>query len=470
MQNVPKIVRERLRASNVNAPSTVHPDPDILTAFAERSLPNSEREVVLKHLASCVDCRDIVALSLPAAETMETPVRTAPRQWLTWPGLRWGLVSAGVIAIASLGIVQYEHSAQSRSLAGKTPAPVEVAVNQPAQQSPEKSVPAAPAAQSDNIQPSQNTVSATAPATLDNQNEKKSEAHAGSSRRPLSEPQAAYLAPSPTPAEQLPHGPKVANQWQQNIAQNQAPASFLPPATKTQAGDQAAQAPPPSSEMVEVESAAVQSEAQNKNSEASQIQDLPAVRQPATQEYALARVGKAKAALGGTVNDGPPSSTAAPAASGMVVAARTTSASVPTWSVSSSGALQRSYDQGATWQVVDVNTTRAVFDAVSVQSTTKSSRADSKDAQALKRDSASPTFRAVAVNGADVWAGGSHAALYHSRDAGDHWTRVVPASAGAVLTGDIVSLEFADTQHGKVFTSTAENWITSDGGQTWQKQ
>ncbi len=63
MQNVPKIVRERLRAVT---PAVNHPDADALTAFAEHSLPELERDVVLEHLARCGDCRDIVALALPA--------------------------------------------------------------------------------------------------------------------------------------------------------------------------------------------------------------------------------------------------------------------------------------------------------------------------------------------------------------------------------------------------------------------
>ncbi len=46
----------------------------------------------------------------------------------------------------------------------------------------------------------------------------------------------------------------------------------------------------------------------------------------------------------------------------------------------------------------------------------------------------------------------------------------MPASAGTVLTGDVVSLEFPDMQRGKVSTSTAEIWTTTDDGQTWQKQ
>jgi len=147
-----------------------------------------------------------------------------------------------------------------------------------------------------------------------------------------------------------------------------------------------------------------------------------------------------------------------------------TSVSVPTWSISSSGGLQRSYDRGASWQVVDVNATPASFDALSVSKRATASPAKAKDLQSLKRDSASPIFRAVAANAADVWAGGSGGILFHSTDAGNHWTRVQPASAGGALTGDIVSVEFVDIQHGRVATSTAETWITSDAGQSWQRQ
>src|ERR1700758_5331321 len=51
MQNVPNIVRDRLKA----ATAVSHPDADTLTAFSERLLPGAERAVVLEHLARCGD-------------------------------------------------------------------------------------------------------------------------------------------------------------------------------------------------------------------------------------------------------------------------------------------------------------------------------------------------------------------------------------------------------------------------------
>ena len=57
MQDVPKIVVKRLQSPAVEP----HPDADLLTAFAEKSLSGRERESVLQHLARCGDCREIVA-------------------------------------------------------------------------------------------------------------------------------------------------------------------------------------------------------------------------------------------------------------------------------------------------------------------------------------------------------------------------------------------------------------------------
>jgi photosystem II stability/assembly factor-like uncharacterized protein len=85
---------------------------------------------------------------------------------------------------------------------------------------------------------------------------------------------------------------------------------------------------------------------------------------------------------------------------------------------------------------------------------------------------AHPIFRAVSVssNAAEVWAGGSGGALYHTIDGGDRWARVVPSQAGVLLAGDIIAIQFSDPRNGIVTTSTAEVWTTVDTGQTWHKQ
>jgi photosystem II stability/assembly factor-like uncharacterized protein len=146
----------------------------------------------------------------------------------------------------------------------------------------------------------------------------------------------------------------------------------------------------------------------------------------------------------------------------------------PRWTITAAGGLQRSFDQGNTWQDVDVNAVSAIGSYSTALEVMAPSTAVKKDKDAdrktLKRGTSPLTFLAVAAAGAEVWAGGTGGTLYHSVDSGARWTRVVPASAGTVLLSDIVGLDFPDAQHGKITTSTTEVWSTTDGGQTWQKQ
>jgi hypothetical protein len=76
-------------------------------------------------------------------------------------------------------------------------------------------------------------------------------------------------------------------------------------------------------------------------------------------------------------------------------------------------------------------------------------------------------FRAVAVVGNSVWAGGDGGTLFHSFDRGEHWSKVTLATNSSVGTGAIVSIRFDDSQHGVIVTSGGTNWVTSDGGVTW---
>jgi hypothetical protein len=109
---------------------------------------------------------------------------------------------------------------------------------------------------------------------------------------------------------------------------------------------------------------------------------------------------------------------------------------LPRWTLSSAGTLQRSFDAGKTWAKIP-------FPGGSV-------------------------FRALATVGADIWVGGSGGSLYRSTDAGEHWLKVTPTAGGKVLSADIIGVEFADSNHGKLTTANEQIWITGDAGQTWQ--
>jgi Carboxypeptidase regulatory-like domain/Putative zinc-finger len=585
MENVPKIVRERLRAA---MPAVNHPDADALTAFAEHSLPELERDVVLEHLARCGDCRDIVALALPALEPAQSATKPSPAGWLTWPALRWGFVAAGVVIIASVGILRHQARFQPGTMSASNKAPAAQAAATEAKNQPVAApAPPPPAESRENVQ------APAAPAFADSLimddtpvRDKKTAPGLAVPAVNAIQPQgggvasgAAMSRPLGGPLLRGPMSPNQmsANQWQQNTALNQAPAPVPPTALAKQqaaapsANPQAAAADQTVVNQTVEGTADLATQAQDTNTTVLQY-DAPAPQPSsgkATVERAKPLALPAPGQIGGYVVDptgaGVSSArvTVTPSTMGRSTTTITNSqgiwlvAGLPTgnykvaaeapgftttvkdlhydanqpkmyslslspgsvsetvevsaeapqletesanvggamtrgantqipvngrnsmnmvtlapgglqtfWGLNPAGRLQRSSDQGKTWLPVDVNANPAPYTAVVAET----SRVKAKDAQKTRKVPTSLTFRALAVAGSDVWVGGSGGALYHSVDAGSHWTRVVPATSGMVLTSDIVSLEFSDPLHGKLSTSTAEVWSTADAGQTWQKQ
>ncbi len=119
------------------------------------------------------------------------------------------------------------------------------------------------------------------------------------------------------------------------------------------------------------------------------------------------------------------------------LAAAQSSSTTFRWTVNPEGGLERSVDRGNSWQGVDVNAASS-NDSMRYAVAAKTARAKDKGDN-KKQPAATPIFRAVAAMGAEVWAGGSAGALYHSSDGGNHWARVVPSAAGEILTGDVVA-------------------------------
>jgi hypothetical protein len=111
----------------------------------------------------------------------------------------------------------------------------------------------------------------------------------------------------------------------------------------------------------------------------------------------------------------------------------------PRWTLTAEGTLQRSIDLGRTWQPITIPAATGV------------------------------SLRALAANGLDIWVGGTSGTLYHSADAGQHWTRVQPVYGGQQLSADIIGVEFPDADHGRLNTSSGEVWTTEDAGSSWEK-
>src|SRR5271166_2633658 len=133
MTEVPKIVHHRLRAATP-APEMLeqmHPDADLLTAFAEQALAAPDREGVLLHLALCGDCRDVVALALPEIDSATPPMEENERvvertaagykenkfSWarFNWGYLRWATLAAGIAVAVFVVRPAFEHSGKQRT-------------------------------------------------------------------------------------------------------------------------------------------------------------------------------------------------------------------------------------------------------------------------------------------------------------------------------------------------------------------
>lgn len=120
MDRFEKLVSAALQKDAVES----HPDPNLLAAFAENVLPRNERDVVLQHLSSCPECRQVVYLALPQEGGMQQVALAQRSQFRLL--IRWGT------AVASIAILAFVFGTRYAGRKAATPAPVQIAAeNQP---------------------------------------------------------------------------------------------------------------------------------------------------------------------------------------------------------------------------------------------------------------------------------------------------------------------------------------------------
>ena len=465
MTEIPNIVRDRLRASQAGD----HPDANLLTAFAEQVLPDRERSQVLEHVARCADCRHVLALATPPMASTTVPghkdsalARKGSR--FGWPMLRWGALAACVVIVGTSVFVRHDLrrsqtvaymklDAGSQTAQNAVPRPPAISENavsnlitKEEKQEPER----ARKAEHDNksafaaAKPVAPAPSAPASALVDYGTRAKdlgSRADSDAlSNHDLSPKGAAAgsvsgtLRAGPLPAAQQPVPGKDEGLTR--------PTATPPLVGRNVVNATNGSAPPQASQPVQISGASETVEVQSgaEQAETSTMQYSPKKEAP----------GKAKGAAGDSSVVTLPASATNFEDKTLTAAAETRAsrleselargafASSSRWTISSVGQLQHSVDSGKTWQPVTV--------------------------------AEKATFRALSANGPDLWVGGPAGLLYHSSDAGGHWTQIKPVDDSATLTSDVATIEFTDRQHGKLTTSTGEIWITADAGQTWRKQ
>jgi hypothetical protein len=432
MTEVPKIVYDRLRATQKNRvlpdaalPDSEHPDANLLTAFAERTLSADERDATLEHLALCKDCREVIALTLPVTEIANAPIAAetevdlatpalakTEKSWLTlsnwpksnwpklaWPNLRWAALAAGVVVVASLLLMH--------------PGRLNQAMLPSANQQVATPVPPVSGAQiaSSSVPPSPTILPmqpfAIPPKTDEAQLNPKTHL-AKKSSPPTPEAGRRITSHQPVPSSEAPE-----------VAATGAPVTAEPPAEATL--------------MAQAEAPAIE-----KAKPPLQDTEAPAIEANDQQ--------KPKTALAPRL----------PAANAMSVAKLAGNSSRPlaqhgvAWTISD-GVLRRSLDSGQSWQ-----------------------------------DALHPNHPLLcyATHGDDIWTAGQAGTLFHSADGGLTWVQVQPSTKGKQLSSDVTNIELRGTalqgdslrdnapRPVQVVLSTSNNdiWISADGGTTWQKQ
>jgi hypothetical protein len=436
MRELSKVVRQRLKAKE--AATAVHPDADLLTAFAEQSLTGRERSGVMEHLAQCGDCREVVALALPA-EVEETVVAKGGvrSNWFRLPALRWAAVAVGIAAAISVGTLEYRNR-PTRKFSSNVLSKQETvaALTQPPSVLETQAETAALPSQAGKKLPAKKRVTAAIGSAAGSRAVVPSYAFstgvgAGTAGR-IGGGSGAGKGVVGAPARELAMAEAAKSATLAGSAQTAVPAPSR-------------QMPPAVSETVEVAAAnpAVQTEqAELGSDKLGSDQEVFSRAKPAVDQQTVSGASSLPIQGGNATS----------------LQALSPANAAPRWTIGADGALQRSFDGGTTWEDVNVR-----GDDSKSAEFTKSA----KSAKAVGR--AIPVFRVVSVNGAEVWAGGSGGTLYHTVDAGNSWARVGLSYEGVLIGGDIISIEFPDPQHGRVATSAGEIWTTGDRGQTWLK-
>jgi hypothetical protein len=382
-----------------------HPSADLLNAFLEHALAADENARVTTHLTSCADCREIVFLSSAANQDEQCAI-AAQQYPAFYPRSRWASWKWLAPTLAALAI--FVGVIVYRVTTVNPPAPT-LAVNQP---------PTPPRAQRA-AAPQENPTAATPP-------------RFSASQKPSSPVQAEPRDMSKKKDLALqPHIAGSFDEKQAAAAATAAPPPLISPLSKSL--PQSAAGASSGANSVGGPSAAPLAQNFPAQSQAQANIAAPPNEVPSrSSDEAAVVVTTPGAPTFDTMGRNP----AGIAGGNSIAYAKRATVPAPHWRVSNDGHLQRSTSPGEWTPMLAEHPV---------------------------------TFHAVAVIGTEVWAGGSGGALFHSSDAGEHWTKVALTTDGQSEHGAVQSIRFDTSDQGRV-TTEAATWSTHDGGKTWTRE
>jgi hypothetical protein len=471
MAKLPRLLGLRLgRQAGSLSP---HPDANLLAAFAENTLLKRERAAVTAHLAGCAECREYLAVAGAVWEPELGPAEAPARRRLfkAWP---W-LAAAAAACVVVVVLLPRERRIESPA---PPPSPVIALRTEPLQFAPAAPQTLAARRQAPKRAPQVAPQSAIAPVEMADASRalvsaNKKLADAANAPEPAKDEKVdALRAPEYAKSAQGASG-GVAGGVIGGVIGVASANRFAPPPgdalsqTQQQPAVVAAPAQQPSSRVmgrVTDASGAPVPFATVKAVNIATNAGVPAVTDRAGNfevaglapgSYRLsaqapgfntAGVGPVELRAGdvskqdlqlqvGSVSETvavaaeAPAVKAAPAANRRLMAMRVAAPSRARWSISASGAVERSLDGGTTWEAVPLGH--------------------------------NVIFHTVAADGAHVWAGGTDGVLFYSSDAGLHWTETKVGAA------TIVSID-AQNSRLKVTNTSGAEWISEDSGLHWK--
>lgn len=498
MPELSNLLKDRL--SRAGKPE-VHPDTDLLTAYAEKSLPNAERAQVMDHLSRCGACRDVVFLMTePAAE--EAPVISLVpakrRIWFLTP--QFGMVAAMCAMALGIGaIVRMQTSptgvTQNARLEQTKEQPKEPSKTQPQTEAKAEPKVAAPAGSRSaaNESAGNGAVNQTPAAQAEKGSAKSKDAEAARSADSISGPAGTTPAgvavggnlASAAPAASRNAPSTLANDKKADAATGRKPGAapsrhdyvnlqlFASDASYQSGTD--LPAAPSAPTVTSLTQATIM--AREQHSGFADLRRDMEVQNQGTLTLYRSGAGRQTGGFIGRIADlgkRAAGKTLGPAIPLEATRSFAMATPPPVNGLDDSDALSakpraKSETLGES-TAFSVNGLRSgVYgDTANPQWKVEKGKLLKLEAGSVYTEAAGGTdmeFSVVTANGSDVWAGGRRAALMHSADNGATWDKI---SLGEAASGTVVNIA-ASGANVVVKTSSNQTWSTQDGGKSWNK-